>query len=311
MSVQNPISELSHADRCRAGTLKWQGKPPGIPPELAVELMAKLKAGSTVRKLTGGGVLGPAIVSYARFKTHCEMHPDWAAEARRISKVNGDAGKGARLAKRTHCANGHAFAEHGRECHTNGWNIRQCRACEKIRYDRGGILKQDVIEKVRAALENGLTIRDLTGTGPTRLIKHNTFARCRRENPDFDRLVLETAPDNRKRAMQLSVKRRASHRRSQAAREERNDYHAIMGMLPPNFPDKGDVVARIFEDLLTGALKREDIGTRLKAYIAEHNRLYPVKYAKFGNSPLVSLDEVLFDDGTATRGDNVIRGLWD
>jgi hypothetical protein len=118
-------------------------------------------------------------VSYARFKTHCGMHPDWAAEARRISKVNGDAGKGARLAKRTYCANGHAFAEHGRWCHTNGWKIRQCRACERTRYDRGGIINPDVIEKVKAALESGLTISAITSAGPTRLIKHNTFKRFR------------------------------------------------------------------------------------------------------------------------------------
>jgi hypothetical protein len=39
--------------------------------------------------------------------------------------------------------------------------------------------------------------------------------------------------------------------------------------------------------------------------------MYPTKYRKFGGSPLVSLDEVLFDDGTATRGDTVSRGLWD
>ena len=109
---------LSHAQKCRAGNLKWQGKPAGIPPAMAIEFLVLLKAGSTIRKLTGGGVLGPAMVSYDRFKEHCTMHPDWAVEAHKISERNGNIGKGARLAKRTHCANGHAFAEHGRSCHT-------------------------------------------------------------------------------------------------------------------------------------------------------------------------------------------------
>jgi hypothetical protein len=36
-----------------------------------------------------------------------------------------------------------------------------------------------------------------------------------------------------------------------------------------------------------------------------------LEFAKFGNSLLVSLDEVLFDSGTTTRGDNVSHGLWD
>jgi hypothetical protein len=76
--------------------------PPGIPPEMAVEFMAKLKAGSTVRKLTGGGKrLGPAIVSFDRFKKHCELNPEWAVEAWRISKLNCNAGKGSRLRKMT------------------------------------------------------------------------------------------------------------------------------------------------------------------------------------------------------------------
>jgi hypothetical protein len=49
----------------------------------------------------------------------------------------------------------------------------------------------------------------------------------------------------------------------------------------------------------------------VKWYIADHDRRFPSKYAKFGNSPLVSLDELLFDDGPTTRGDTITRGLWD
>ena len=58
-----------------------------------------------------------------------------------------------------------------------------------------------------------------------------------------------------------------------------------------------------------GTLKRDEVPARVRIYIAEMKRLFPTKYAKFGDSPLVSLDEVLFDDGTATRGDTV-RCLW-
>jgi hypothetical protein len=76
----------SLADKHRAADLRWRGKPPGIPPEMAVVFMEKLKAGSTVRKLTAGGrVLGPAMVSFDRFKKHCELNPIWAAEAWKIS----------------------------------------------------------------------------------------------------------------------------------------------------------------------------------------------------------------------------------
>ena len=99
--------------------------------------------------------------------------------------------------------------------------------------------------------------------------------------------------------------------RNVRVREQNNDYYKILALLPTNFPDKDDVVSAIFEDLLTGTLRREDVRGRVRAYVTAHNRMYPTKYAKFGNSPLVSLDEVLFDDGTTTRGDTVSRGLWE
>lgn len=44
--------------------------------------------------------------------------------------------------------------------------------------------------------------------------------------------------------------------------------------------------------------------------MSEYNRQHR-KYARFGNSPLLSQDEALFDDGSGTRGDNVTRSLWD
>ena len=81
--------------------------------------------------------------------------------------------------------------------------------------------------------------------------------------------------------------------------------------MPESNPHRDDIVARIFEDLLSGSLKREEVAARVKVYIIEFNRLFPTKYANFGDNPLVSLDELLFEDGTATRGDTVSRGLWD
>ena len=75
-----------------------------------------------------------------------------------------------------------------------------------------------------------------------------------------------------------------------------------MAMLPPSFPDKGDVVARIFEDWSRA---------HVKVYIAAHNRLLPKKYAKFGDSALLSLDAVLFEGGITTGGDTVSQGLWE
>jgi hypothetical protein len=99
--------------------------------------------------------------------------------------------------------------------------------------------------------------------------------------------------------------------KNEGIREQNNDYFRIRAMLPAGFPDKDDVVSDIFEAILEGSLKREDVRVRVQNYITAHNRMFPTKYAKFGDSPLVSLDEVLFEDGSTTRGDTVSRGLWD
>jgi hypothetical protein len=45
--------------------------------------------------------------------------------------------------------------------------------------------------------------------------------------------------------------------------------------------------------------------------VTDHDQRFPTKFAKFGNSPLVSLDEHLFEEGATTRGDTVSRSLWD
>jgi hypothetical protein len=45
MSSENLTTQLSHSDMCRASELKWRGAPPGIPPELADALIARLREG--------------------------------------------------------------------------------------------------------------------------------------------------------------------------------------------------------------------------------------------------------------------------
>jgi hypothetical protein len=131
--------------------------------------------------------------------------------------------------------------------------------------------------------------------------------RYRREYPDFDRFVSAAIANRSGAGLRIHFQRK----QNAAKKEEANDYYKIRAMLPAGFPDKDDVISDIFEALLDGSLRREDVKARVSSYVSAHNRRFPTKYAKFGNSPLVSLDEVLFEDGTATRGDTISRGLWD
>lgn len=311
MEIERLPLGQSLADKHRVAELKWRGKPPGIPPEMAVDFMAKLRAGSTVRKLTAGGkILGPAMVSFDRFKKHCKLDPVWAAEALRISDANSRLLKGVHLRNKAHCANGHSFAEHGRVAIHKGYWERQCRACETMRYRQGGVMRPEVLEKVAARIRAGSSLSSFTkaGSGNTGyLVRFSTLARYRRENPEFNSLVVEATRFSNSKAQRL----RWDRIRNNVVRSQNNDFYKIRAMLPANFPDKDDVVSAIFEDLLAGALKLVDVRTRVQKYITAHNRMFPTKFAKFGDARLVSLDEVLFEDGSATRGDTVSRGLWD
>lgn len=51
MEIERLPLGQSLADKHRAAELKWRGKPSGIPPQIAIQFMEKLRAGSTVRKL--------------------------------------------------------------------------------------------------------------------------------------------------------------------------------------------------------------------------------------------------------------------
>ena len=279
------------------------GKPlPRLTDEKADRLLIGLREGRTPRSF---------YVTAAQLKAYCDAHPEYAKEALPLFETNAKAArlrKGTHNRSKTHCPNGHSYAVHGRVALQTGWVTRTCKICESKRSILGGIMKPDILVKIKSALKRGSTIGSITASGrSTRLIKHNALARHRRENPEFDRFVSELTKNNISRGRLLRWQRV----RNVAVRKGTNDYWSIRSMLPANFPDKDDVVSAIFEDLLTGALKRENVKAHVHTYITAYNRMYPTKFAKFGGARLVSLDEVMFEDGSTTRGDNVSHGLWD
>jgi len=79
-------------------------------------------------------------------------------------------------------------------------------------------------------------------------------------------------------------------------RDDNNDYYKIRDMIPVGNPNRDDIVARIFEDLLGGTLKREDVPARVKAYIAETEQALSDQLRQVRQQPV----------GIAGRGD--VRG---
>jgi hypothetical protein len=284
----------------------------GLSDERAARFMVALRGGMTPHLF---GVNTKSLELY--FATH----PDYALEARPLIETNAAAArrrKGSRLRKLTEmfCLKGlHAMTgsnvridpSRGRRC---------CLACRNFARDNPPQMTSQDVTKVRQALEAGASTRQILGGHPVgggkidrRLIltTRHKFYQQRRLDPEFNLFVATSISDHRGVGLRIHFQRKLSA----AKKEEANDYYKIRAMLPASFPDKDDVVGDIFEAMLNGSLRREDVKDRVQTYIAAHNRMFPTKYARFGDSPLVSLDEVLFDDGTATRGDTVSRGLWD
>lgn len=278
------------------------GQPPtGLSDEKAARMMLALREGRTLRTF---GVKTPRLEAY--FKAH----PEFAREARPLIEANAKAAhlrKGARLRDRPHCKHGHSL-EGARIYTKDGYTFRFCVECRKVDDAKGGILKPEVAAKIKAALKSPTaTINGITHAGPRRLVSHVALQAYRRADPEIDVLVRGIISTAHIR----SQKFRWQRLRNEAKREETNDYYKIRLMLPANFPDKDDVVSDIFEALVNGSLRRQDVQARVRHFITAQNRMFPTKYAKFGGSPLVSLDEVLFEDGSTTRGDTITRGFWD
>jgi hypothetical protein len=68
-------------------------------------------------------------------------------------------------------------------------------------------------------------------------------------------------------------------------------------------------MGRLILDILEGRVDISQVAKYVRLYASQ--AYSQMNYAKFGNSGLVSLDEVPFHDSTATIGDAVSRGLWD
>lgn len=185
--------QLSRSEIHRAAELRWRDVPAGIPAVLAEVFMNRLRGGSTIRKLSGGGDLGPPLVSYKRFKKHCELHERWGAEAWRLSDINGRFGKGSRLRGIEQCHLGHSLSD-ALVYWQNGYIKRDCRTCRRLRRDNA-IMTPEAVKRVTAALQCGVTVGQIihgrpSGGGPRNptlvLVHPPAFYRYRREHPEFE-----------------------------------------------------------------------------------------------------------------------------
>ena len=275
--------------------------PPGMPPEMADEFMARLRAGSTAHKLTGGGHKGRAMVSYDRFKKHCELHPEWAKEVRAISDKNGRSLKGARVRNPTHCKHRHPLS--GDNLYqAPGRHERKCLTCVKRRYDAPVPATPEQIRQMTAALNAGKTISQICrGKRDGRIteipiLSFRKLKHYRRLNPDFEGFLRSATADNNLKGQRRRYQ--PERARIEIVRSQNNEFKTIVDLtLPACLPAdvRNDIAQSIFLALFEGSLRRDQVKARVQRFVTDHNRMFPTKFAKFGDSPLVSLDEVMFE----------------
>ena len=82
-------------------------------------------------------------------------------------------------------------------------------------------------------------------------------------------------------------------------------------MIPLSFPGRDDVISDVFVAFGRRRLDGIDLQTYVKKAMIAYNRMYPTKFRKFGDARLISLDQLAFEDGVTTIGDQVSRALWD
>jgi hypothetical protein len=166
---------------------------PGLSDEKAARILVAFREGRTLK---------PFSMRAGQFEAYCKAHPEYARDALPLLDANRKAAnqrKGARIRGKTHSINGHSFAEYARVAVHKGWTTRQCRACEQMRYRRGGLMKAEILEMVTARIIAGSSLSSFTkaGQGGGYLLRYDTLARHRRENLEFDHFVIDATKDNK------------------------------------------------------------------------------------------------------------------
>jgi hypothetical protein len=207
-------------------------------PVQANEFMAALRAGRTLRRIASGQKrFGPVIASMQKYRTHCELYPEWGAETRRLAAVNAkaaDALKGEHQRKLTHCKHGHPLAGENLFRTREGW--RRCRICVEKSHDENRTMSEDQARQVVTSLNDGGTISAVTASGkPTYIVNHRALQLFRKKPPRFDRLVMRLSTANAKVHRLEATARRFQIVRAPAIAEQGADIFSLIRSAVPDY----------------------------------------------------------------------------
>jgi hypothetical protein len=261
----------------------------------AANLLRLVREGSPLRSILDKAGSGFTTWHYRKY---CRANPAFHAEVLAASKANEIAKKCAngqrRFANKTHCPKGHEYSgENVGMKLSRGRPSRFCRVCSRLAAATVRPMSAEQVEKVKALVNKGVTVHEIAHGGELHVTGHRNIKHQRSIDPAFDRLMARGKDIRRKR-------------------KDDEAYRKIRAMVPANLPAaiRDDIVQDIMHALFEKLITRDQVRGRISKFITEQFKKFPTKFAKFGNARLVSLDEVLFDDGNTTRGDTISEGLW-
>ncbi|MBB4258064.1 hypothetical protein [Bradyrhizobium sp. CIR3A] len=305
------------------------------------EFMARLEAGFSLAAAIHGRNAPDrkkhrGLGTREGFEAHCREFPKWGQKAAALVEKNAISAQKrvSQILTRTHCKRGHLL-EGENVGHRTGFTTRRperyCRICHRWRETHAPPemtpqQERRVIEAVRA----GFNLNNIVRGTPDlpRICSFNTLKARRIAKPELDRFIIENIANANSRSKLVHFKLVPANARLVLAapaiikpvRKEippflfrAGDLEWVASFVPRwiSPSTREEIVQNTFMELCARAIGREDVPWAVKNFVADQEKQFPTKYRKFGDSLLVSLDEQLFEDGTAARGDSVSRGLWD
>lgn len=303
------------------------------------KFMARLRMGFSLSGVIAGKTpLGKRVArlgSREGFLSHCRENPDWGREAMALIEKNNAAAqarKGAPWRYGETCRKGHPFSGDNLGVHSSTGR-KYCIACNKLAHTRGAEMTPRKLAGVRNAVLAGKTINEFT-KGPGFVCTFATLKQYRLAHPEFDRFIIDHSPNLysqggiiraglvKENVGLFFLKARAVVRvtRPDVAPPEdippyvyqEGDHEWVSSLVPRAIPrhKREDVIQSAFEALLSLRVSRAGLPAMIKKLITAENRLHPT-LAFGGIGTPFSLDAAIFDDGPATLGDRISRGLWD
>jgi hypothetical protein len=247
--------------------------------------MEALRAGRTLRRICGGGSLGPPIASASKFRKHCSLHPVWGAEAERLAKKNQHAAylvtttinwalarqRSAESRSNSEtCANGHVrtlqntfYIRNERNC-----RIRRCKDSNKNAL-RARMPTEEQIRGTVAGLHHGETFSSAVRPSLQPIIRNFLL-----KNPKIGDRLRRISKTNASEHLREAWRSRRQFAAASLTRNDGEDAYEAVRTATAQVPidERDDVMSRMFVAIAEGRLRLLDASARVGEFLRDQRR---------------------------------------